>query len=403
MVKKKILRIIARLNIGGPAIHTVLLTAFLDKEQFESILICGNISKDEGSMLYYAEEHGVKPLIIPDLRRELNLWSDLLALIKIYRIIKAERPDIVHTHTAKAGALGRLAVIIYNLHFFRRNKPKLVHTFHGHIFGGYFSKINVTIFLFIERFLAIFTDRIITVSDSVRNSLLHLSICKNDKIKVIPLGFELERFLSLEPRSAPSVNIGIIGRLVPIKNHNLFLDAVSNVVKNFPEKKLRFEVIGDGQLREGLEKRASELGLNDYVYFQGWNNNIADSYRDLDILALTSLSEGTPVSVIEAMASGRASVATDVGGVRDLLGGEVRHNVIKDRQYKVVERGIIVESFDPKDFAGALSLAIQDSALRKQIGLRAREFAAKRFSKERLLDDMRLLYDDVLASDPKLL
>lgn len=397
MKRIKILRIIARLNIGGPAIHTILLTQGLDKSRFDSLLICGNIDKDEGDMVYYSLERNVKPIFVPELKRELNFRDDIIAFKKIYHIIKIQQPDIIHTHTAKAGALGRLAAMAYNL--LHHNKQiKIVHTFHGHIFEGYFSKAKTKLFIIIERFLANFTCKIITVSESVKKELISLGICRNNKVKVIPLGLELDRFLSLLPRDDNILNIGIIGRLVPIKNHRLFLEAAAKVIANNPKIQLRFKIIGDGELRKDLEEYSTLLGIPGKVDFLGWQKDLINVYSNLDIVVLTSINEGTPVSLIEAMASGRAVVATDVGGVRDLLGAEIDTVIRLDANFKILERGVIVKPGDSLSFAAALNFILQNSILRENIEERARNFVRDRFTRERLIKDIENLYNSITVS-----
>ena len=425
MKKIKILRIIARLNVGGPAIHTVLLTVGLDKTKFDSLLVCGAVSSGEGDMEYYAAERQVKPVYIPQLRRELNVFNDLIAFIKIFRLVKAEKPDIIHTHTAKAGTLGRLAGIVYNCQMrllrFARNDGrsegrlprrrrsydavKLIHTFHGHIFDGYFNKFLASVFIIIEKFLAYFSSRIITVSESVKKELIDLGVCKSDKIEVIPLGFELDKFLDINADSRgclPSrqagnadirrLNVGIVGRLVPIKNHYLFLDAVSKIVKENPELKAKFKIIGDGELRQGLEEYSCKLNIANCVEFLGWQKDLVKVYSGLDIVCLTSLNEGTPVSLIEAMASGKAIVATDAGGVRDLLGDEKE---IKDN-FVVRERGVTAKSKDADGFAKALMFILQNEEVKRNLSKDARDYVKDRFCKERLISDMEELYLKVL-------
>ena len=394
VTKIKVLRIITRLNVGGPAIHTALLTEGLDKNRFESLLVCGTVSPEEGDMAYYASQKGVRPLCIAQLRRALNPLNDLIAFIKILGIIKREKPDIIHTHTAKAGTLGRLAGIVYNcerklLRFAcggtRNDAIRLIHTFHGHIFEGYFNKFIAGVFIVIERILACFSSKIITVSEGVKRELIELGICNSNKIKVIPLGLELDKFLEIVPgNDEKNINIGIVGRLVPVKNHHLFLEAVGRVlyvVRNNELKgnscKLNFKIIGDGELRGMLEEYAQKLKVSDCVEFVGWQRDLIKVYSELDIVCLTSLNEGTPVSLIEAMASGKAVIATDVGGVRDLLGQD---------------RGIVVESHNVGAFVTALLSLLADINLRERLGKGAREFVRERFTKQRLLKDIEELY-----------
>ena len=422
MKKIKVLRIIARLNIGGPAIHTVLLTAGLDKDRFESVLVCGAVGPGEGDMAYYARERGARPIYVPELRRELNPLNDLIAFVKICRIIKAEKPDIIHTHTAKAGALGRVAGVVYNC-WRRLLRPacggtrndiaKLIHTFHGHVFEGYFGGLFTRIFIVIERVLACFTTKIVTVSEEVRKELISLGVAKADKIAVVPLGFELEKFLMVPgcgqggdcfvanaPRNDnvvvggdSQVRIGIVGRLAPVKNHRLFLEAIRDCFGLRPrnDDSLKFKIIGDGELRGELEEYARELKIEPWVEFTGWQRDLPAVYSDLDVVCLTSLNEGTPVSLIEAMACARVVVATEVGGVPDLL-GEQRE--IKDG-FVIRERGVSVKPIDRGGFARAVTFVLENEETRKNLSNAAREYVKTVFSKERLIRDMEDLYLEV--------
>jgi len=396
MKRTKILRIIARLNIGGPAIHTILLTDGLDKSRFESLFVCGLIDKDEGDMSYYAVKKNVKPVFIPELRREVNLFNDITAFVKIYKIIKSVQPDIVHTHTAKAGTLGRFAAILYNSLRPFRKRIILIHTFHGHIFEGYFSIIKTRFFIFVERILAFFTCKIITVSESLKKELIYLKIAKENKIKIVPLGLELDNLLKIPPRVGAALNIGIVGRLVPIKNHRLFLEAATRVISDNHETRLKFIIIGDGELRDELKDYSRKLGISDKVGFLGWQKDPVSVYSQLDVVTLTSMNEGTPVSLIEAMASGRAVVATDVGGVRDLLGKEINVEIKRTANFAVLERGIIVKPGDSLGVAAALNFILENNDLRKNIIDRARSFVSEAFAKERLIRDIENLYSGLL-------
>lgn len=297
--------------------------------------------------------------------------------------MKKEQPDIVHTHTAKAGALGRLAGILYNLSVPKNKRARFIHTFHGHIFGGYFGKLRTHFFILIERILALFTYKIITVSRNLKQELLSFGIGNDKKTEVIPLGFELERLLEIPLRSDKIINVGIIGRMVPVKNHIFFLEAVHKVICDNPRLAVKFKIIGDGELRQKLEEYAFRLKLNSQVEFLGWQKDLIDIYAGIDVVALTSLNEGTPVSLIEAMASARAAIATDVGGVRDLLGDNL-------------ERGIIVNPGDIGSFANNLVMLIKDNNLRRDIGLRARDFVREKFDKNRLIKDIEKLYINVI-------
>ncbi|MDP2921167.1 MAG: glycosyltransferase family 4 protein [Candidatus Omnitrophota bacterium] len=390
----KILRIIVRLNIGGPARNAVLLSEGLP----ETVLVCGEVGKAEGDMAYIAREKGIVPVIVPELARELSWKDDWTAFWKIYKIICREKPDIIHTHTAKAGALGRLAGILYNLFNKPRRLPSatyevgkviLVHTFHGHVFSGYFGKFKTLFFIWVERFLALFTDKIITVSASLKKELVGTyRIAPERKIEVIELGFELDELFKLLPRqNSEIINIGIIGRLVPIKNHKMVLDCVRNLKQHVRSNSIRIVIVGDGEMREELERYAGELGLTDLVEFRGWVKDLKAIYEGLDIVALTSLNEGTPVSIIEAMAAARPVVATNVGGVPD---------IVQDGK-----TGYLVESGDIEGFTRKLTDLIKDPVKRREFGQSARNAVKCRFTKERLIKETERLYNNILQKNKK--
>ena len=390
----KILRIIARLNIGGPARNAVLLTEALSCRSglnltykncgYETVLVCGEVAESEGDMMYLAQGKGINPIIVKELGRELSWKDDWTAFWKIYKIIRQEKPDIIHTHTAKAGALGRLAGILYR-------KSILIHTFHGHVFSGYFGKIKTVFFIWVERFLGLFTVRIITVSENLKKELVEkYKIAPEKKFSVVELGFELDELFKLPARNNPEIiNIGIVGRLVPIKNHKMLFKAcrlglakgLSPLLGTVPS---RYIIIGNGEMRVELEKYAEELGIKDMVEFRGWVKDLKAIYEGLDIVALTSLNEGTPVSLIEAMAGARPVVATRVGGVLD---------IVQDGK-----SGYLVESEDVEGFSRKLIDLIKDPEKRRKFGEYGRSIVKERFSKERLIKDTEKLYNNILKS-----
>jgi len=379
----KILRIIARLNIGGPARNTILLS-----EGFrDTVLVCGEVAESEGDMMYLAREKGIKPIIVKELGRELSWKDDWTAFWKIYKIIREVKPDIIHTHTAKAGALGRMAGISYRLlrRFAPRNDVRvvLIHTFHGHVFSGYFGKIKTIFFIWVERFLGLFTDRIITVSENLKKELVgKYRIAPEKKFSVVELGFELEELFKLPPRqNSEVINIGIIGRLVPIKNHKMLFRAIKGQSPSGTVP-VRYIVIGDGEMRAELGRYVQELGIESIVEFRGWVKDLKAIYEELDIVALTSLNEGTPVSIIEAMAAGRPVVATRVGGVAD---------IVQDGK-----SGYLVESEDVEEFSRKLMDLIKDPEKRRNFGEYGRNIVKNRFSKERLIKDTEKLYNNLL-------
>ena len=317
----KILHIIARLNVGGAALHVISMAARLGAPDFESKIICGVISSNEADMSYVAVAKQVPVTVIPELGRELSLRGDLLTLIKLYRLIRRERPDVVHTNTAKAGFVGRVAARLAGV-------PVVVHTFHGHVFHGYFSPRKARVFLELERFGARLSNCIITPSRELKRQIAEqYHVCPADKIDIIGVGLELDGLAALTrhngafrqeqniPADVPL--IGIVGRLVPIKNHDLFLHAARIVLDQQPQA--YFVLVGDGERRAELTRLVDSLSLTDRVRFAGWITDTLPVYSALDALVLCSLNEGLPISVMEAMAARVPVTATNVGGVPDLL------------------------------------------------------------------------------------
>ena len=267
---------------------------------------------------------------------------------------------------------------------FSLRKVVLILTFHGHVFSGYFWKVKTLFFIWIERFLALFTDRIITVSEELKKELVEkYRIALEKKFSVVELGFELEDLLKLPERgNQQTINIGIVGRLVLIKNHKMLFKACRDGFQTRPYKII---VIGDGEMRGELEKYAEELGIRDRIEFKGWIKDLNAIYEGLDIVALTSLNEGTPVSLIEALAAGKPVVATNVGGVKDIVKDGVN--------------GYLVESGNVEKFAKRLMELISDSEKRRTFGLNARDMAHERFTKERLIKDTEKLYNNTLQKN----
>jgi glycosyltransferase involved in cell wall biosynthesis len=363
--KIKILRIIARLNIGGPAIHVYLLSEGLNKKRFQSMIITGKISRLEGDMSYLFEPSEGKFTVIPELQREISLRMDVITVIKILKVLRAQRPHIVHTHTAKAGTSARMAVIIHNL--VCRNRIKTVHTFHGHVFEGYFGKAKSRLFIWIERFLAKFTDVVIAISESQKKELAQkFRIAPAKKIRVIELGFDLNPFLENSPLKGQlrrqlgidddTLLIGIVGRLVPIKNHFMYLKAAKMFLEKNPGIRTKFIIVGDGEMRDELKAYCRSQDLSEHVCFCGWIRDMPMIYADLDILALTSINEGTPVSVIEAMASLVSVISTNVGGVPGLFGAPYALQVPK--KFLPCERGILCRKNDTLGFAEGLAYLV---------------------------------------------
>jgi glycosyltransferase involved in cell wall biosynthesis len=403
----KILRIIARLNVGGPARHVVWLTEGLKAEGFETVLVAGVVPPGEDDMSYVAAASGVQPLTLAQMSREISV-KDVLTIWKLFRLMRRERPDIVHTHTAKAGSVGRVAGMMYRALPGNTRRCRFVHTYHGHVFHSYYGKFKTSLFLAIERFLGRFaTDRIIVISQQQRHEINEVfRVGRREQFAVIPLGIDLGVYASWADRRASvrwelnlndnDILIGIVGRVTEIKNHRMFLEAASRL-RELTAAKVHFAVIGDGNLLADLKEQAGALGLAAAVSFLGTRNDPEDFYPALDIVALTSLNEGTPLTLIEAMANARPVIATAVGGVIDLLGDPVRPGALEEVGYQLCERGILVSSGDAAGFAGGLKLLIDEPGLRDELGQRGLEFVKGNYSKQRLLTDIAQLYRELMT------
>lgn len=382
----KVLRAIARLNVGGPARQAILLHTALRDRGFETVLVHGTVSPGEADLadLLPASRDGV--VRVPQLGARVRPLDDVRALLALARVVFHERPDVLHTHTAKAGALGRVAALAYNLTRPRARRCLVVHTFHGHVFEGYFGRAGSAAVRVSERLLARVTDRIVAISPAQRSAIVdRFRTAPAAQVSVVPLGLELEDLLAVEgtnpalrqalgfPRDA--FLVGCVGRLVPIKDVGSLLEAVSLAAPRVPL--LRLAVIGDGPERAGLEQRARDLGLDGRVSFTGWRRDLPFVYGGLDAVALSSRNEGTPVALIEAMAAGRPVVATAVGGVPDVVEHE--------------RSGLLVPASDPAALASAIVRLAGSGDERGCMGAAGKALAA-RFRWRRLLDDLEALY-----------
>lgn len=380
----KVLRIINRFNLGGPTYNAAYLTAGLSPE-FETMLIGGLHDEGEISSTYINDDLGIEYRTLPMLQRSVNWKKDRAAYREIRKIIQEFKPDIVHTHASKAGALGRRAA-------FKERVPVVVHTFHGHVFAHYFGRLKTEVYKNVERSLAKKSSAIIAISKKQKEELcLDHRIASDQKTVVIPLGFDLKRFQTDLPNKRKDfrkkwnidedqIAIGIVGRFAPIKNHRLFIKAFSKLQQNNTVAVF----IGDGTERENIEAwiRDYQIPL-ERVRMCSWVSNVDWALAGLDILALSSLNEGTPVSLIEAQATGIPVVSTDVGGVRDVVMDE-RTGLIVDNQAEA--------------FAAALGQLVTSPELRRKMGIDGRDWAFKHFTKERLIEDMKKLYHQLLSS-----
>lgn len=374
-----VLRIITRLNIGGPSRHVLILNRGLPAHGFQSYLVYGSEDRNEGVLF---NPDTASTYYVPQLRRRVDPVADSRAALALHHVIKDRHPDIVHTHMAKAGALGRMAAL-------RARVPIVVHTFHGHVLSGYFrSALNRALIDF-ERRMARRTTMLVAVSDRVRDELLSFGIGEPGKWRTIPLGLELEDFVAQNlvaeearrrvglPEGRPAV--GIVGRLVPVKDVNTFLTACQLVARENQET--IFVVAGDGPLRESIEAQAHSR-LGDRIRFLGWVSDLPDLYAALDVVVLTSRNEGTPVALIEASASARPVIGTHVGGVPD---------VIKDG-----ETGFLVPPGDPQSVAERVLYLLGNPGRAQVMGTSGRHFVKDRFSSQRLINDVASLYRELL-------
>lgn len=404
----KVFRIIARLNVGGPARHVVWLTKALQDEEFSSVLAAGTVPPGEEDMGWFAEANGVKPVFIEEMSRELSP-RDAVSLIKVWREIKRTKPDIIHTHTAKAGTVGRIAGFLYRWltpgTLIGRPRPvKIVHTFHGHVFHSYYGGLKTKIFLAIEKTLAFFaTHRIIVITDQQLKEINgDFGVGSREQFQVIPLGIDLDIYDGAEKNRSilrddlgakeSDIVVGFVGRLTEIKNIGLLLKAAQLYKQDSGALPLKFVIIGDGHLREPLETEAAGLGVSDIVTFLGNRDDAEVFYPALDIVALTSHNEGTPLSLIEAMACGRPVISTSVGGVVDLLG-----EAAEDKEnYKICERGVSVAPGSDEGLHQGLIYLANSPQIREKLAAEGRTFAWKRYNKERLVTDIKNLYRELV-------
>lgn len=393
----RVLCVLNRLIIGGPSIIAAYLTHYA-KPEFETLMVIGGKDDHEQDANFITDQFGIQPVVVPEMRRAISFKEDRAAYRRLKDIIRDFRPDIVHTHAAKSGALGRLAA-------FTTNVPVTIHTFHGHVFHSYFSKAKTQLFIQAERYLARRSSGIIAISDLQKEELSgEFRICPPEKIRVIPLGLDLAPFQQdQEAKRAAFRNrygvaddellIGLVGRIVPVKNHALFL-AMADALRHKTGRKLRFFLIGDGDERPAVEADCRARGL-DYTYYPedprpalvtctSWQTNMAEVYAGLDIVALTSHNEGTPVSIIEAEAAGRPVVATAVGGVADTMADGAT--------------GFLVPAGDAAAGADALARLVEDAGLRGTMGAAGAAFAAEKFSVQTMVAETTAYYHQLLEN-----
>lgn len=382
----RVVRIITRLNIGGPSLQAAGLAHRLREHGFETTLVKGRLGPGEGDMSYVLPPE-VEAVDVPALQRAVHPVDDARAVMAVYALLRRVRPAIVHTHMAKAGAVGRAATALYNRTAGRDAPARVVHTYHGHVLEGYFGRLKTSMFIGAERVMARSTDRLIAISPEIRKDLLETyAIGHERQYAVVPLGFDLTPFVRIgtaeraRARAALAIDDGApvvttAGRLTAIKQHDLLLRAAREIIASQP--RTVFLIAGDGELRAALEDRVRALGLAGHVRFLGWRRDLSAIYAATDVFALTSRNEGTPVALIEAMAAAVPGVSTDVGGVA---------HVIPDARV-----GRRVPDGDPVAFARAVTDLLSD-ADRGRIGERARALVVSRFGIDRLVADVVHIY-----------
>ena len=392
----KILRILNRMAVGGPVLNATYLTKYLSPE-FETMLVVGAKEDHEKSASFVAEQLGIEVVTIPQMQRSVHPVKDFQAFSAIRKLIRDFQPDVVHTHASKPGVLGRLAASMEGV-------PAIVHTFHGHTFNSYFNNFTSQVYINTERFLARKSSAIVAISETQKKELVEdFRIAPEEKFRVIQLGLDLDKFTIDQPQKREAfrqefgvaddeIAIGIIGRLVPVKNHSLFLNALAHVLQN-TSKKVRAFIVGDGESRSGLEAAAKDLGIPFSVHtdashphplvFTSWRKDVDVINAGLDIVALTSLNEGTPVSLIEAQAANKPIVSTRVGGIGDIV--------------KEGRTALLADVDDQSGFSRHLLNLVQDDMLRAELGQNSSQYVMKRFSYQRLVKDMSNLYYELLS------
>jgi glycosyltransferase involved in cell wall biosynthesis len=383
----RVLRVIARLNVGGPALHVTYLARGLADRGYETTLVAGDVGRGEESMAFVAERAGVEVVTLAGLSRELSPVRDALAALRLARLVRRLRPDVVHTHTAKAGAVGRAATLLAG-----RRRPVVVHTFHGHVLRGYFGTGGTLLFRTIETILARFTDRLVAVSPEIRDELVGLHVAPKEKFSVVRLGIELEPRVRFDGDPdevkrrlgipAGRFVVGWFGRMTAVKRTDDLLTMLAGVRERGVDALLL--LVGDGDDRERLEQRAHDLGLARSCLFLGYQEEVAPWYAICDAVVLTSVSEGTPVTIIEALAAGRPVVATRVGGVPDVVDEG--------------ETGFLVRPHDTHALAERLEILAHDPERRHAMGALGRERVLRRYAVGRLVDDVDALYRELLAT-----
>jgi glycosyltransferase involved in cell wall biosynthesis len=388
----RIVRIITRLNIGGPAIQAARLTLRLEQLGYHTRLLHGRLGAKEGDMSDLVAAHGDVGYL-PSLQRAIAPIDDVRTLVRVFRELRAFRPHIVHTHMAKAGLLGRIAAAAYNTTRGSAPRVRIVHTYHGHVLEGYFRPLLSRAFLTLERLVARISDRLIAISPTIGLELRDTyRIGREPQYRMVPLGFDLATFAAIddgarrEARQALDIApdaavVTTVGRLTAIKQPHAFLETVARLAGRHPN--IVGAIAGDGELRDELTRVAQGLGITGRIRWLGWRRDLVTVYGATDVFLLTSRNEGTPVAIIEAMASGVPVVSTDVGGVRDVIDSP--------------DVGLVAPDGDVTTLAAQVERFLTDATLRRQTGQRARASVIEKYDLDRLVHDIDALYRSLLS------
>jgi len=377
----RVMRIIARMNVGGPAVQVSGLMRGFNSNEFEHRLYTGFCATDEADYLDSVATD-IKAIRIDGLGRRVSLRGDIKAFLSLVKAIREFKPNIIHTHTAKAGFLGRLASLV------SLQKSVRVHTFHGHLLNGYFGTLKRMLVVIAEKALAFPTQQLLAVGDKVRQDLLEAGIGSKGKFGLMPPGLAIGNLPSKKDAltffglNNERLQCAFIGRVTQIKRPDRFLDVVSEIKKR--NIRLDFFIAGDGELLEACRERI--IAENLPVKVLGWQSNIEKVLSAADIVVLTSDNEGTPLSLIQAGMAGLPVVTTNVGSVPEVVLDGVT--------------GVIAD-LDVQEIANALEKLVSSQALRSQLGGAAREFTLANFGVERLVDEHEALYKKLLSSPTK--
>ena len=380
--RPKVVRVITRLNIGGPAIHTLLLTREMAALDYRTVLVAGTCEPEDGDMSYLLQAAD-SVRWVPELSRSVRPWRNLKALWRLWRLLRCERPTIVHTHTAMAGCLGRLAAVL-------SGAPIVIHTFHGNSLNEYFSRFRAGVFRRVEQLLARFTDALCVVSpQQARELSAKFHVAPAHKFHVVPLGLELDDYFGLRPPTGTGpLTVGWFGRMVPVKNIELLTATIETALQRSPD--MRFVIAGDGPDRSALMRILDRFGGR--VEWLGWQREILPAMARCDVVLQTSRNEGTPVALIQGMAAARPFVSTAVGGVVDMVTGGAQRATGGARWYA---NGVLTEA-DATTLADALEALAKDRTLVSRMGLAGRALASRQYRKETLVGNVDALYRELL-------